>query len=402
MTISKSLLAVGLAVSAILGGSIQAGEYTASLLPGEEAFLKPVAFEKLSNNIYDVSCSDDVLGCGESCSTESCGSACQTCGEMGCGCGDCCGDCCGLSFVGGVEATFLAPIRSGGTDFVRYDLVNSVNNTFTTDEDNVSIVPAPRVWLGVVNCYGWGAQMRYWELNDNALRNDPFIPFTTFPTLSGDPLGYSTVNSVQMYTLDFEATKNFCFGCWDMQAGFGYRHASLDMGDTVAFQSVISHGGGDNFYTASGASLLSFEGDGLTFALSGARPTCHGFELFWSARGSILWGTATSSSQTNANVVGPTVSAGSNNIAIGEVDDELFIGELQLGAQWTHCLPCANGLFFFRGAFEYQYWDGVGAGTASNSFAEQTAVGGVAIQTQSGGNSSMDLVGFTIATGITY
>jgi len=399
MTISKSLLAIGFAVSAILGGTAHAEKYTATLLPGEEAFVKPASHEN-KMNIYDVSCSDEVLGC-DSCAAGSCGDTCGSC-DLGCGCDSGCGDCCGLTFVGGVEATFLAPIRSGDTDFVRYDLVNSVNNQFTTGDDNVSIVPAPRLWLGFVNCYGWGAQVRYWELNDNALRNDPFVPYTTFPTLSGDTLGYSSVNSLQMYTLDLEVTKNFCVGCWDMQAGFGYRHAALESADTVAFQSVIAHGGGNNFYSATGSSLLNFEGDGLTFALSGSRPTCHCFELFWSARGSILFGTATSSSSTSAQAIGPGFSAGSSNIAIGEVDDELFIGEVQLGAQWTHGLPCANALFFFRGAFEYQYWDGVGAGSAANSFAEQTAVGGVAIQTQSGGNSSMDLVGFTIATGLTY
>lgn len=399
MTISRSLLAVGLAVSAILGGSVHAAEYTATLLPGEEILLKPISYEK-SNKIYDVSCADDVLGCGsESCDTGSCGNACQTCGDVGCGCGNGYG----LTFVAGVEATFLAPIRDGQTDWLYQDIPNGISNSYTTSDNNVSIVPAPRIWLGFVNCYGWGAQIRYWELNDNALRSDPFVPFG-LP--AGDVIGYSAVNSLQMFTLDAEVTKNFTWGCWDLQAGFGYRHASLEVGDTAAVSALVARpggiGGGTNWMTGTGASLYNFEGDGITMALTGYRPTCHGFDFFWSARGSVLFGSADALSVTTAQLSGPGGSAAFTSTGAAGGNDEIFIGELQVGTQWSHYLPCANACFFFRGAFEYQYWSDGSSRTAATSAVGETNVGLLQIASQSGGNSTMDLVGFTIATGITY
>ncbi|MBI1249563.1 hypothetical protein GC197_17200 [bacterium] len=392
MKVQKLIIAIGIALLAMLGAELQATEIRSKLLPGEETRVKPVSLEK--SDIYKVRSTEDIFGTANSCGAEGL----ECCGAPGCGCDSCCD----LTFVAGVEATFLAPIHNGQTDFVRYNLFNNVNNNFTTGNGNSPLVPAPRIWLGATNCHGWGALVRYWQLNNCTVRNDPFTPFTTPPTLSGDLYGFSTNNSLKLYALDIEATKNFCLGCWDMQAALGYRHALLQVGDTVAFQSVISHPGGNNFYSATGASLLNFEGNGVTFGLNGIRPTCGCFDLFWSARGSVLWGNATSSSMTSAQAIGPTIAAGSTNAALGSGNDDLFIGEVQLGAQWSHWLPCANALFFFRGAFEYQYWDGVGGTTTANSFAEQTGVGGVAISTQSAGNSAINLVGFSIATGISY
>ncbi|MEW4564760.1 hypothetical protein AB1K70_19625 [Bremerella sp. JC770] len=390
MTISKSLLAVGVAVSAILGGTVQAGEYTAKLLPGEEVHLKAASYEV--SDVYNVSCSDEVLGCGNGCSTGSCGDLCQSCGSNEC--------CCGPVWVGGVEATFLAPLRDGQTQWLYQDFPNAVSISGNSSDGNDGLVPAPRVWLGLVNCYGWGAQVRYWELNNDAQQNDPFAPLLP-PT--GDFFGVSSTSSIELYTLDAEVTKNFQWNCWDMQAGFGFRHASLDLSDTASVTSLVNRpGGGTNFMAASGTSGYDFEGNGITFALSGARPTCHGFELFWSARGSVLWGSNSAYSITTAQLSGPVGSAANTNAAIAGGDSDLFIGELQLGSQWTHRLQCANARFFFRGAFEYQYWSDGDTGTGATSLVGESGVGQLDIASQSGGNSSIDLVGFTLATGITY
>ena len=71
-----------------------------------------------------------------------------------CGCGDC--NCCGENFcvpywrwIGAVEATYLYVTQ-------RQDPSSPLGWS-----------PAPRIWLGVENCDGCGARVRYWQLRDN-------------------------------------------------------------------------------------------------------------------------------------------------------------------------------------------------------------------------------------------
>ena len=51
------------------------------------------------------------------------------------------------------------------------------------------------------------------------------------------------------------------------------------------------------------------------------------------------------------------------------VDDNLFIGEIQLGLEWDYALRCLPANAFFRAALEYQRWTGGQGYSAANSFA---------------------------------
>ena len=57
------------------------------------------------------------------------------------------------------------------------------------------------------------------------------------------------------------------------------------------------------------------------------------------------------------------------NGASTAVDDNLFIGEIQLGLEWDYALRCMPANAFCRVALEYQRWSGGQGYSAANSFA---------------------------------
>ena len=99
--------------------------------------------------------------------------------------------------------------------------------------------------------------------------------------------------------------------------------------------------------------------------------------------------------------------AGSVNNASTSVDDNLFIGEIQLGLEWDYALRCLPANAFCRVAVEYQRWTGgTGLSPQSNSFAgveiddELTTFGdALALGRRAGARPRRRL---TISTGLTW
>jgi hypothetical protein len=94
-------------------------------------------------------------------------------------------------------------------------------------------------------------------------------------------------------------------------------------------------------------------------------------------------------------------SASSFNGAQVTADDDLFIGELQVGVEWDYPLCWLPAKAFFRVAAEYQYWDASRGDAYSESFAEDVGVSGGYAFVNSGGLQT-DLIGFSLGAGFTW
>lgn len=250
------------------------------------------------------------------------GSTGSCCGDQSCGCDNEC--CCEprWHWTGGVEATYLDP------NFHNSGIFKLVDPGWTA---------APRIWLGVENCNGWGARVRYWQLCANR---------TAFGIQPAEDVLVDLSQSLDMYDIDCELTKRFDLGCWKLLGTFGGRYASLggllhlnvlDFPDTSVFEVF------DGLTTAGG----------LTFALELSRPIgCTGVEVFGTLRASPLWGNNRLNLRARVNNDGDLTSVDQRQ----ESPTDLTIWEAQVGLQCSKYLACCCGTVFARGGFEYQSW----------------------------------------------
>lgn len=247
---------------------------------------------------------------------------------------DCVHDCdCGpiWRWVGGVEATYLDPrFHSTGNPDADQAL-KTVDPGWTA---------APRIWLGVENCNGWGARIRYWQLSDEQSRFDitDFQPGSIF----------DISQTLKMYDIDAEVTKRMDLGNWNLLGSFGGRFASL--------QRLVM---ASNFDITSPADSFIFlfnnqtNAGGVTGSVELSRPIGVGaWEVFGLFRGSALWGETDASFTMRENNNGtPSTNSGS-----GQLNTDLTIWEAQVGLQCSKYLECCHGTVLARCAFEYQSW----------------------------------------------
>jgi hypothetical protein len=311
----------------------------------------------------------------------------------------------------GVEATFFSPNfnNSAVLSVTSSDVVNGTVTTDTSGTGTGSFGIAPRIWFGIAGDNGWGVRVRYWQFNQSSYQFDPLTYFLN----PADRTGFTSFNSFKMYTLDLEATKEFCYNDWLLLGSFGARHASLQQAESLNTQ-VIS----DpilpfyDYATAQAFGSGTFNGTGLTGGLQALLPLCESccgdLSFFASARGSALWGTSSGSAQTAAtatsNVLLFNSAAGYNYAAYSNDGSTMYVGELQAGLQLNKNLACCNNArAFFRVAFEYQYWQLDNSGTANaTTTAAVLGVGGVTGATANASSRNfdgLDLVGLSIATG---
>ncbi|WDI42166.1 hypothetical protein [Bremerella sp. P1] len=315
-----------------------------------------------------------------------------------------CGPACGYCRAGwrlGVEATFLAPMGGNQAGWTFDNVTTSITDSFSTDAHGIDgLVPAPRLWAAYVCDNGWGVQFRYWELNTSSNYADPYF-------LSGDTFGFASGTNLEMFALDLELVKEFCVGDWNMVGTFGYRHAQRDTNETIAFNGAIARpgglGGGTDIFAGTASGIAVFEGDGLTFSLSGYRcaDCCCGLQWFWNARGSVLFGDTYAGALTHAQLISPGGDANNTNGGYAGDSDTIFVAEFQLGAQWSTAVKCMGGRFFARGAFEYQHWGEMGAAAGASSTAGELNVGELTMNALAP-SDSLDLVGFAISAGIVW
>ena len=294
-------------------------------------------------------------------------------------------------WVAGTEVTFLAPsfrgtrVNSNITDGAGTNVNYFNNNSYN------AFTYAPRIWIGKQGeC--WGVMARFWYLSDYNSVINPIIA-------NGQTQGGSAINGVKAYTVDLEALRMFtkCDGsrCW---LTLGARYASLSSDSVLNSMAVL---GGPDFATAYAATSSRFNGVGLTTAFYGYKPICcSDFSLFYSVRNSIIFGNNESQAAAATGVQGLAAGTGTSNSAISNAGSTLYIGEIQLGAQWNHQFKCIPMNGFFRLAGEYQFW---GSNNSISEVISTSALGtNSATAAAYGGKADLSFVGFAIATGCTF
>lgn len=326
-------------------------------------------------------------------------------------------DCCPpqrvLFWTAGVEATFLNPdMNSNGAYLsVEDSTIDRFDEFSSISEDVDSIYFSPRAWIGIQGCQ-WGANLRYFHLQASEGVYDPTLgSLGTWDDFDcGVPdVGYLTASRLEAYTVDLEITRRFCYNdCW-MQASAGLRHANIEFSESISGLALTDAG----LLSGYGRGNRSTRGTGFLLGLYGRKPVfpCSSVNWFYNVRWSALWGPTRTSAETFASVQASdpdfTASAASVNGAYTCVDDTLFIGEIQVGLEWNYALVCMPANAFFRAAVEYQRWDGGPGASGANSFAGITLDGDTVassiINTSAGAESpQLDLLGFTIGTGLTW
>ncbi len=241
-----------------------------------------------------------------------------------CSSGNCAYGCCCQPvwrWTAGVEATYMDVVLRG--------------------VQNIGMDAAPRIWLGVENCNGWGGRMRYWQISASEFFVNAALTSSPSPTDVFDQLF-----DLNLYTIDLEATKRGEFGDWDWLAFLGGRYVGYkneivtDISDTT-FSNVFV----DDIHAQAG---------GITTGIEASRSIGWGpLAVYGGVRVSPLWGNSDNFHVARFNSTGsPTTQ-----ITGTATDLDLTIWEVQVGLQCSKYIACCNGTVFGRVGFEYQAWD---------------------------------------------
>jgi hypothetical protein len=236
------------------------------------------------------------------------GNGCQTCNN--CCCSPCCCDPRSAGLVAGAEMLFLKPHSAGGM----------MGITAAPVEFGYEI--APRVWLGFADATGLGARIR-WTDFDHTEAAPSLVPGST------DSVTFD------LSVLDFEATLATELGYnWDATVFGGLR--CVDYNETLERRTGA---------VLNADATISSGTIGLTAGGEVRRPVYRNLSVFGGLRASVMMGDEGFRSATL-----PVL----NFVAMDTIK---YIYEAQLGAELTQPLP-SGGVFFLRGAFEGQVWDG--------------------------------------------
>jgi len=317
--------------------------------------------------------------------------------------------CINRSWIVDIDAVFLAPIQSqhfGVAGLATLDSRSTPDNVIlgtvlggveTTNDNDFTI--SPRVTLGVQGeC--WGVLARYWRMQTGDL-DAQFVPGNG---LGAGGEGAQGASSFKAETFDLELTRILSSGCdcGMLRVSGGFRYAQLHEAADLAFSATNL---GLGYYQTSVFAKQNFSGPGLTMGLQGYRPVgCGNFNLFFDARASIIFDTdADNYVATRADWVGTTPGHVFNDALSSNSNATMFIGEVQAGGQWNLPLKCVPANAFLRVAFEYQYWCTSNAGYAAAISATGPVGNPVGFAAGlSDGDTHVNLVGFNIATGLTW
>jgi hypothetical protein len=318
-------------------------------------------------------------------------------------CNSCMGSCCGClsecrsrNWFVGVEAALLAPVLNHGGGGASYAMTNTngvTTNTYNSNSVNGMIV-TPRIWAGVMGqC--WGVGVRYWRF-DNSNGGGTITPATL-----GGNLGLFNQNALRLQTFDLEVIRriSYCDG-GQVWLSAGARYGQFTRNGIVSGADLT----GGSTFTGTAWAGTGFNGVGPTFAIYGWRPiSCSNWNLFYGARGSYLWdGSSSAAAGTTASVGNNFGGAASANAAFTSIGTaNAFVGELNLGMQYNHCLKCVPAIAFLRIAGEYQYWH-INNNAVATSTSGATDGFGLALTRANTGNSTLGLLGFGISTGFMY
>jgi hypothetical protein len=312
------------------------------------------------------------------------GTCCPTAVTCEPGCGQAC--CCNPHWIVGVEAVWLSP--QFHTPIAEYAVING-GETYYTSSQVSGLFITPRIWLGYQGEL-WGIQGRYWRMHE---------PKNVFSAADELHLSSYTSNStVKGETVDLEATRKIYWRDTTNVLSFGIRYAELDEQNELNVNQVVD----TDLFMGSAYSRHAISGPGLTLALTGYKPLQNrNFNLFYNVRGSIVWEDSTLNTVETRSGVASDATAWDVHTATSVHSGSLFIGEIQVGAQWNFELVRNRADAFLRFALEYQYWDTNDTGLAG-ALSTATNGDGTGIAFAYTGDTRMDLIGFNVATGFTW
>ncbi|MGW8256026.1 MAG: hypothetical protein ACWGMZ_00925 [Thermoguttaceae bacterium] len=307
--------------------------------------------------------------------------------EPNCGaCSSCC--CCDPHWIVGLEAVWLSPQLRNGLPSAGFSLDDGAATSLYSGSQVAGLFISPRITLGYQGEL-WGIQTRYWRFNETGgglnVLDDP------------DNNYYFNHSGFKAETLDIEFTRKIYWRDTENILSFGVRYGELNQETNLSLRlqpapAILVNG---NSYAQN-----YFNGAGLTCGLTGLKPVRNNpnLNLFYSFRGSYLWDDqARNTADTNIAINNATIGYYESNVSNGD----LFIGEVQVGAQWNFELVKNRADAFFRFALEYQYWATNNTVTAS-SICWALDQGYYAEVSGHAGNTRTDLIGFNIATGFTW
>ena len=390
----------------MMGGPMQGGPMPSGPMMGgpmQQPMVAPVNFES-DFGVQQAGFSGG--GCGPGCFDGGCGMGCGGCGH---GCGLCdgmgCGVCCPppgcpVIFNGEVEATFLVPdldgnLATGGFASPTVPAL-ALFSSLDAELDEGEVLPSPRIWLHAQKCE-WGIGARLWYL-DGASHD-----LTPFNLLALNIFGDMAQERLYLLNADVEATYSWhtCHGA-GFQWGVGLRYVDMQH-SALAFGSAVLD---DVIATTNAVAISEYEGYGVTTGVRGTIPVYHNVNIFWNLRGTYSQGDLMARVQTAATAVGDGDAAAATTSAGAITDDDLLIGEAQLGVQWEHALACLPARAFCRFAFEYQHWEfDNGVLATSTAQADVATVPGTiatANATAAARDPRLDLYGLSIAAGLTW
>jgi hypothetical protein len=190
---------------------------------------------------------------------------------------------------------------------------------------------------------------------------------------------------------------------WNVLGALGVRHAAIERAESLSAAGVVDLGGGNiDVIAGNGLSSRSFHGTGLTAALQGTKKArCRGFSWYWNLRGSLLWGDNDTFSSSSAILSGAFGSANSFDQALNIDSDTLFIGEAQLGLEWSRELACMPGRAFARAGVEAQYWE-ANEGNSFSPSAVTTAGESLGVIVAGQRELEIDMYGLVLGTGLEW
>jgi len=306
------------------------------------------------------------------------------------------------SWITGAEATFM---QVDADSHGRINLSFDDSDTAGTDYRGIAgegfeaSTVAPRIWAGRQLTPKWAIVVRYWEVSEAASTTPDSPPgqvnLPNFATLE-------EFRSLSMSTFDIEGVRSFTVSGFKLDASVGGRHATHSYRNSIEAFGVFTTGNFVNMDLSNGG---SFEGDGVTYALTARRQI---FDLpaylFVSGRGSSLVGT----SDTFARAIGTVASApssplvGAATVRRNNAEASATIAEFQAGLQVEQELQYIPAVAFFRAAFEYQYWNinalNVGGAGFGGTIGDLTTNSFSRIN----GDPSVKMMGLALATGLTW
>jgi len=302
----------------------------------------------------------------------------------------------------GVAATFLAPSHNtgGGSAIL---IGNYATGTTTLDRSatdrqmNIS----PRLWLGVQG-ENWGAVVRYW--NWSSLVGGLSEPGAVLPVAGS--AGSFTQNSLHLQTLDAEITRYLRANRSDVWFSIGFRYAAFQRSSSLMDTSRV--GTTPMLINSSGMESTNFYGGGLTGGLFGKTPIgSSNLSWIYSGRMAVVWDPSSKSLAMSDVIYGGPF--GINNFSGGtnSAFSTLLMSEIQLGMQYDRALKFVPGNAFFRTAFEWQYWNlnhGNSMTSAASGGLTPTTfpLGGFATAISRASGTTLDMLGFNLATGFNW